>query len=264
MEYFLLENREVIAISGADRGKFLQGIISNDIGKINLDSYIYALMLTPQGKLLYDFFIIERDNSYLLDCPKPFVEEIVKKFNVYKLRSDINISRLIDHKIYASFSKLNNLFLPDPRNTELGFRAIINPSISFIGAPLDIRKYDLKRMELLIPDMVSDLESGTYFPLELHLDELNAIDYKKGCYVGQEVTARTHYRGVVRKNLYRIEVIEGEQLEPKINIYLGEKKVGQTLGFVGSQGLGLLRTEEIETAKDLLFTAHQSYIRVIF
>ncbi len=264
MEYFLLENREVIVISGKDRGKFLQGIITNDVGKINLDSYLYALMLSPQGKLLYDFFILERDDSYLLDCPKPYVEEIIKKFNIYKLRSDITISNQpTDYKVYASFSKINALFFPDPRDGNLGFRAIIDPTISLIGAPQDIEKYDIQRINLLIPDMVDDLESGAYFPLELHLDELNAIDYKKGCYVGQEVTARTHYRGVVRKKVYKIEIIEGEALNPRTDIFLGENKVGQTLGFIEDYGLALMRIEEVEARKNLLFRADGSYIRVV-
>lgn len=263
MEYFLLENRQVIVISGTDRGRFLQGIITNDVGKINLDSYIYALMLTPQGKLLYDFFIIERDNSYLLDCPLPYVGEIVKKFNIYKLRSDIQISGPTKHRVYASSSKFNDLFLPDPRNAALGYRAIIDPTITFIGTPQDINRYNMHRIDLLIPDMVDDLESGTYFPLELHLDNLNAIDYKKGCYVGQEVTARTHYRGVVRKKIYKAEVVKGGPIEAKTDIYADERKIGQTLSFIEKQGLCLCKIEEVEASKDLLLRANNTYLRIL-
>lgn len=249
MTYIPLTNRTLLAISGDDALPFLQGLISNDINKVNSTNAIYALMLTPQGKFLYDFFIYEYDGRILLDCNAAKIEEIKKKLTMYKLRSKVVIEDIsAEYNVVAliSPSAAEETIYPDPRSNAMPARAIIKKLETSKG---NLQDYELLRIKLCIP---SDIDMEDSFPLEYAMDTHNAIDYQKGCYVGQEVTARTHYRGVVRKKPYVV------MAEPDIDlskykgheITKGPHKVGIMRSSAGNIGIALLRTEDLEKAND--------------
>jgi folate-binding protein YgfZ len=233
----VLSNRGVIKIIGKDVEIFLQGLITNDIRKASKDSFLYSMMLNPQGRFLYDFFILKINDGFLLDCPQNYLQEIIKKFQMYKLRSEVDIFET-GYSVSASDVVLDGFFI-DPRNSNMGYRTIAE-----VFRDTDSREYEIKRIKNLVPDADKDFIYNKSFPLEYGANNLNAIDYKKGCYVGQEVTARTNYRGVVRKKLFSFEsdiVIDKES-----EIKVGDNKIGIVLGMFENLGLCLLNIEEYE------------------
>lgn len=233
---FLLENRIVLNISGEDRIAFLQGLLTTDVTKAKPDALLYGLMLNPQGRFLYDFFIQDGGDKLLLDIPKSEKDEVIKKFNMYKLRSKVEID-LSPLKVYASL-KPHQGFIPDPRKPNMGFRAMLG------NAPVTepFNTYEEHRIKNRVPDAEQDFFKDKSFPLEYGMETLNAIDFEKGCYVGQEVTARTHHRGVVRKGLYQYI---GSLFEKGAEVSANNNKIGIILG----RGLCLLSLEDLQTAQ---------------
>lgn len=236
-----LSNRSVIKVTGKDAEPFLQGLISNDINKCSNESLLYSMLLSPQGRFLYDFFILKIEGGFLLDCPKKYVLEIISKLSLYKLRQEIDIVNLSQtHKVFVSDKQLDG-FLIDPRCSEMGYRIISSKDFS---SETKVAEYEELRIKKLIPDADKDFVYNKSFPLEFGANELNAIDYKKGCYVGQEVTARTNYRGVVRKKLYRFEA--NTDVKSGSEIHASGEKIGVALGMEGNFGLCLLNIEDYE------------------
>lgn len=272
--YIPLEHRSIIRISGKDRVSFLQGLVSNDVSKVAENNSIYALMLTPQGKYLYDFFISERENSLWIDCSKFHKSSIIKKLSMYKLRSDVSIDdvssefevvALLGNKIFEFFDRNSAGFARqfckgvayiDPRSELLYARSFIereNNYQSFICHDLSLSEYDnyeILRINSGVPDGDNDMVSTESFPLDFAMDSFNAIDYKKGCYVGQEVTARVHYRGKVRKKPYSIELSE-EIIDGKGKVIIDQdnKKVGLLCGVVRNKAIALLSIESAAESK---------------
>ncbi len=247
--YNILNERAVISISGEDKQKFLQGLLTNDINKLNETNSIYACMLTPQGKYFADFFFkMEKDIIYA-DLPYLRKEEILKKLNIYKLRSAVTFTEHNDHKVVAFFKEEPNkgsMAFIDPRSEAMGLRAYIKDNeLPEITKDIEQNQnsYDLARIDNFITEGEKDLVAGQSFPLEYGLDELNAIDYKKGCYVGQELVARTHYRGVIRKQI--VQISSSSKL-PELGsiIYAGDQKIGIMCSSVDNIGLALIRTED--------------------
>ena len=271
------QNRAIIEVRGLDRKKFLQGLITNDVEKASASNLIYAAMLSPQGRFLYDFFIFEIGESLILDCFKPRRDEILQKLKFYKLRSKVEILKNDEllvaqilgvekksHEILR-YTQDNNLpsailsevkdlvnqnpYFPDPRNESLGYRVYFpchqreggDPESSKLtmdprlrgddnmrsgnddmrsgddNGVLEDKEYNFLRISHKIPESELDLTCDKSFILEFDFDNLNAIDYQKGCYVGQELTARTHYRGEIRKKLLHVtidnlrEIIKGQE-----------------------------------------------------
>lgn len=234
----LLDKRSVIAISGPDRKFFLQGLITNDINKINKDQAVYSLMLNPQGRFLYDFFIFEDNEYLLLDCSKDRQDEIINKLLFYKLRAKVRIEKKEDLLVFSSI--LNQsidtpfyLISSDPRSSKMGFRILKKKELVQDSIEKIIEKnfYDYNRISLKIPDD-SDLFYDKSLPVEYGFDNFNAIDYQKGCYIGQEVTARTHYKGMIRKKIFLVEAKICQQLEKGTEINDGNKNIGVILSSV--------------------------------
>lgn len=217
-KYVPLKNRAVIKITGSDREKFLQGIVSNDVRKINDYTAIYTLLLTPQGKFLYDFFISQREGAYFADVNLAKKDEIIKKLSMYKLRSDVQISdvsaefevvALLGDKVFAEITNpemgkarkfCKGLVYIDPRTEKLFARSFIereNKYQSFISHEF-VEGGEDEYNDLLkntgVPSGDNDLVSGQSFPHKFEMDKWNSISYTKGCYVGQEVTTRVHHR----------------------------------------------------------------------
>lgn len=234
---FIDISRGVIKVFGNDSSEFLQGIITNNIYNTSYDSFIYSLFLTPQGKIIADLFILKTEDGYFLDCPIDKIEIIIKKFSVYKLKSNVNFYYDESKKILISDSE----GFQDPRSKDLWKRSIVQKE--YEGSDFD--EYHLRRINLKIPDFHMDLSQGDFLPHDLGMNNLNAIDYKKGCYVGQEVTARVEYRGSVRKKLYAINVAN-----PKIGYAIitrsDSREVGKVLGSIGNIALSIIKDCDLD------------------
>jgi folate-binding protein YgfZ len=243
-----LSHRGVLQIEGEDKATFLQGLITNDITSVTPQNAIYSAFLNPQGRFLYDFFIAEKEGSYFLDCENERLDALLKKLTMYKLRSRVNLIPRLDLKVYAVWGpevstgiEKQGIYLSfmDPRLKELGARMMgdVESNESFDA-------YDLYRIQLGVPESSRDLIPEKSILLECGLDELNAVSWTKGCYVGQELTARTKHVGQVRKKLFPV-TIENGVLNPGSEIYKGDSAVGRMMSVNGSTGLALLRIEDL-------------------
>tara|TARA_B100000700_G_scaffold213115_1_gene234362 strand:- start:7317 stop:8180 length:864 start_codon:yes stop_codon:yes gene_type:complete len=268
-KYIVFEDRSFFEIKGEDKDTFLQGLITNDINKCTDKKSIYSAFLSPQGKFLADFFILKYENSYLFETPKLFLEELLKKLNNYKLRSKIDIvekQSLISLSILGSdeiFGKLDSLgstikiddgyaFI-DPRNKELGIKVIINKdTINFFAKKYDlieedINKYEEIRINNAIPDSIFDLKYNNSLILENNFDKINAISWDKGCYVGQEITARIKYRSLLKKNLLKVKILNGF-VNSGDDIYFEEKLIGTITSNNKNIALAMIRLSDFDNA----------------
>lgn len=199
--YVKLKNRGLIHLEGADRHEFLQGLTTNDIEKLKADKPLYACLLTPQGKFLHDFFVIEGKDFILLDCEGgERAQDLFKRLNLYRLRKNVQISVEENNDVYAVFGA--PIGMPDPRDPEMGNRTFDKPDLE--EKPFE--DWDYNRISLTIPDGSRDLIPEKSTMDEANMDQLNAIDYDKGCYIGQELTARMHYRGLGKKKLQTVSL----------------------------------------------------------
>ena len=250
---YILKDRGILFINGVDAKEFLQNLISNDINKVNEERSCFASLLTPQGKFLFAFIIIKHKSGYFIDCEKSQIEALFKQLTIYKIRSKVEIMNLSNEFVVAGFNKekfLNfegskdeaghtikyredSIFL-DPRNKDLGARLIINLEKLY----LSLKKLDLKDSPiheyyqlshgLGIPQKDMNMLQNKLFGIECNFEEMNGIDFKKGCYVGQENTARIKLKNKLLKRLLPIQLIEGE-LELDQPIYNGEFEIGKVL-----------------------------------
>jgi folate-binding protein YgfZ len=263
-----LEERGVLAVGGPQRLSFLQGLISNDVERVRPDQTIYAALLTPQGKFLFEFFIADRDGVLLLDTDRDRLPDLQKRLMMYKLRSDVTIAdRTGDFSVHALLGPVdglgdapgaalaldNGVAFTDPRSARLGARAILPRGtaqttfdrLGFTAGPFEA--YEARRVEVGAADSRRDLEVDKTLLLEANFETFNGISFSKGCYVGQELTARTKYRGNVRRRLYPV-VIEGVTA-PGTEVNLGDKLVGEVRSIAGNRGIALLRIEDVEQAR---------------
>jgi len=244
------KNRVLLEIKGEDSRDFLQSIVTNNIDLISNNRSIYSALLTPQGKYLYDFFLFQESkiNSIIMDCEKSLYEELIKKLTIYKLRSKVeiivkdkinvyaiygsNITELISNfkinNIEGSTKEVsNNLFFIDPRNRNLGLRVYSNNLLKdFNNLPKGVlSEWNYIRIKNKIPYPYIDLEKEKSFIIENNFEYINAIDFKKGCYIGQENTARQKYRGTAKRKLEVAKIIGKEILNGE-RIILDNKAVG--------------------------------------
>lgn len=219
----LLSDRSIIQISGQDRKSLIQGLITNDINQIN-NKLLYSAMLNNKGRFLYDFFIFENSDSIFLDCNVNEIDEITKKLSFYKLRSKVEITKNTKLKVFYSESKQNSSDFEfiDPRDQKLNYRLYQE----FKDQEDVTKKYHQLRINHKIPDGYHDLTKEKSLILEFNFDNLNAINYEKGCYIGQELTARTHHTGQIRKQLYVIKIAKNINLEKNSKIKSGDKDCG--------------------------------------
>lgn len=267
MQLIPLHSRSCFHVSGKDKASFLQGLITNDIYKVKPDHTIWAAFLTPQGKFLFEFFISSYKQGYLFECEKEYSKDLIRRLTLYKLRSDVVIKDLTNElsvfavlpksaktitsslKPGASCAFKSGLFYVDPRHEKIGGRVIlpIEEEVSKISDELE-DEYIKLRISLALPDGRNDLPSEKAILLENGFDELNGIDWEKGCFLGQELTARTKYRGLVRKRLVPF-AYEGSSLEKGLDVTLEDIKVGQTRSSMPHLGLGLIKIEAIKKSK---------------
>jgi folate-binding protein YgfZ len=262
--------RSVIAVGGDDRAEFLQGLISNDTKRIGPVQAIFAALLSPQGKFAYDLLLVEEGSRYLVDCESARRVDLLKRLKMFKLRSQVTLDDLdsdfvvvnlfggdtlarlgLAANVGAAKALGGGVVFTDPRLPDLGAHAFLPRAtyaatlseLGFAGAPLG--SFKDHRYALGVPEGSQDLLPDKAIPLECGFDELNGVDWQKGCYMGQELTARTKYRGLVRKRLLPIG-FEGTPLPVGTDLTLDGKDVGEIRAVDGHHGLALLRLEYLE------------------
>ncbi len=253
-----LKNRSFICVSGEDRYEFLQGLITNDIYKLKEQPLIYSWFLSPQGKYMHDFFIFEKDKQLFIDCQKSQQESLFKKLRLYKLRSKVTLS-FFDDVITVLSLETKEQFIDesyialDPRHVDMGWRLyIFGNEIQENFDKLEV-PYEAKRYHLGIAEGDNEIIMNKSTLLEYRMDVFNAVDFDKGCYIGQELTARIHYRGLLKKEIVPFSITAKAVFEGK-DIMLGDKNVGEVRGYDSSTGHGiaLMKKEYITEAGHML------------
>ena len=249
----ILEDRGILFVDGIDAKDFLQNIITNDIDKVSDNSSCFASLLTPQGKFLFDFIVVKHKKGYFIDCEKIQIEELFKQFSLYKLRSNVQILNLSNEFAVAalSYEKFKSIegskdelgftlkyredpILLDPRNKKLGARLVINLEKLY----LSLKKLNLKSVkqeeyynlsfDLGIPQQNTNKLKDKIFGIECNFEELNAIDFQKGCYVGQENTSRIKLKNKLTKRLLPVKIVEGKISEGD-SIFSEDSEIGKVL-----------------------------------
>jgi len=275
-ETTILDDRGFIKINGDEAKIFLQNIVTNDIEKITNSFTLFSSIFTPQGKYLYEFFILKFKDGYLLECEKDITSEIIKIFNFYKLRTKVNLidvstkyaPAVISLEKFKEISKIqtqkgstinyeNELIYVDPRNQDLGAKIVSkienleNIIKNFNLKKIDKQKYYLKSFNLGIPQINLSKLKDKIFGVENNLDELGGIDFKKGCYIGQENTSRIKLRNKLRKRILPIEKISGEIKENDIIKYknneIGKIMINKPYPFALIKIVDPILTEFINT-----------------
>ena len=261
--------RDILEISGGDQRSFLQGLISQDIGKVTPERSVYSTLLTPQGKYLHDFIILQKDDRLIFDCEKERSADLASRLSRFKLRADVTLAPRSDLQVFAvygdgasetlglapgegSTARTGALLLTvDPRQPALGCR-LVGPKAE-VQALLQAREiqpagfdaYEQLRISLGVPDGSKDLEIEKSILLESNIDDLHGIDWEKGCYMGQELTARTKYRGLVKRGLFAFETTESVA-KPGDPILSGAKVVGEVRSANGKLVLASVRIDALK------------------
>jgi tRNA-modifying protein YgfZ len=248
-QFAILETRGVLEIGGPDRADFLQGLISNDVTRLDQGHAIYAALLTAQGRYLHDFFLVAQGDSYLLDGEAARLPDLTRRLTMYRLRSKVTLTPRPDLAVCVAFSgetpSLPGVSFADPRNPALGFRAIAARETLAGLANADDAEYDRLRLSLGIPDGSRDLVPEKSLLMESGFDALNGIDWSKGCYIGQELTARMKYRALVKKQLMPVSV-EGPMPAPGTAILAGDDEVGEMRSGRDGKALAVLRLDALD------------------
>jgi folate-binding protein YgfZ len=282
-------SRAVIAVEGEDRQTFLQGLISNDTQRVSTGQALYSAFLTPQGKFLHEFALVDTaapdGPRILMDPETERRADLIKRLSMYRLRSKVKILDLAESWVVVAFwganalQKLglsaergtaralgNGVVFTDPRLPALGAVAFL-PRVELEAATEgfaagDIAAYERDRAEAGVPAGSRDLIPDKAILLENGFEELGAIDWNKGCYMGQELTARTRYRGLVRKRLLPVEIM-GTAPAPGTPLMLGEVEAGEFRSMApdGKVGLAMIRLEHLDRARAEGLTAGATKLR---
>ena len=283
---YILDDRAILYINGSDSKDFLQNLISNDINKITDSSSCVASLLTPQGKFLYEFMILKHKQGYFIDCEKSQAESLFKQLNSYKIRSKVEILNLSNEFVVASFSYEKFLSIEgskdllgytfkyredpiilDPRNKNLGARLIINLEKLYLSLKKlnlkndEIKNYHKKCHKLGVVPKNFNLLQNKIFGIECNYEELNAIDFKKGCYVGQENTARIKLKNKLSKRLLPIKLITGKIKEDE-KIYSNNVEIGKIL-IDGEYPFALIKYLDKSFSRDKIYQVNNSTFKII-
>ena len=261
MKAALLPDRGVVKVAGDDARRFLNGLISNDMGKVKPGRARFAALLTPQGKIIVDFIVAEAEpgdgGGFFLDCPRALAPAIAEKLNFYRLRAKVTVDNLSDALgVMAAWDGAGlsefGLSYTDPRLPALGTRTVLPPDLAAeaaadLGATLaDAEAYDSHRIALGVPRGGEDFIYGDTFPHEADMDQLAGVDFEKGCYVGQEVVSRVEHRGSARRRIVPVAY----ELAPATGqpVMAGEKDVGTLMSAAKGRGLAFVRLDRVADA----------------
>jgi hypothetical protein len=273
--FVVLDDRGVLRVDGEDRVSFLQGLVSNDVARVAADRAVYAALLTAQGRFLHDFFIVAGPAGFLLDCERERTRDLARRLGLYRLRSRVRLTEAGDDWTVAAvmgdgveglcgLPSLAGAAAPfaggiacvDPRAAAAGVRLVLPrptaaASLAALGlAAADRTRYEARRIALGLPDGSRDMEPEEALLLEFGLDACGAIDWDKGCWLGQEVTARMRYRGLVKKRLVPVAV-DGALPPPGSAVLQGDREVGEIRTGVPGLALALLRIEALNAGRPL-------------
>jgi len=251
----LLTSRGVLRIQGPNSRKFLQGLITNDIGKAQGTQAIHAGLLSPQGKILFDFIVVPAGDGFLLDVAQDKAAELLKRLGFYRLRAAVEMIEEPSLAVMAAWGGTprlpeSDIVFADPRLPELGFRLLVSKGTKAADAgcePALEMDYHAVRIKLGVPEGGRDYAFGETFLHEALFDQLNGVDFAKGCYVGQEVVSRMEHRGTARK---RIVPVEGEAPLPAsgTSVEVDGAAIGALGSVSGASGLALIRLDRAEEA----------------
>lgn len=245
----ILTGRAAFRIDGPDTRHFLHNILTADIEGLKPGKASYAALLSPQGKILFDMFVLDAGAAFLVDCSATQKADLMKRLGFYKLRAKANIADVTDYGIgVAPQLPPQELRYPDPRTPDMGWRFFV-PS----RTPARAADYDAVRISLGLADSDADIGSGELFPHEANLDQLGAISFDKGCYVGQEVVSRMEHRGMARSRILPVR-LGGAAPAKGSDIRAGGKAIGSLLSSSGSRALALLRLDRLAEATEPLLT----------
>ncbi len=283
---YILKDRAILYVNGQDARDFLQNLISNDINKVTDSSSCFASLFTPQGKFLYEFIVVKHKSGFFIDCEKAQSEEILKQLNLYKIRSKVEILNLSNEFVVASFSYEKYLTIEkskdilgftmkyredpiilDPRNKNLGARLIINLEKLY----LSLKKLELKDDNIedyhnqshklgIVPKNLNKLKNKL-FGIECNFEELNGIDFKKGCYVGQENTARIKLKNKLSKRLLPVKIIDGK-LDEDEKVYSNDIEIGKIL-INEEYPFALIKLSNENFNKDLILKCKNGSFKIL-
>ena len=248
--FYKNNNSRFLSLEGEDTSEFLQNLITNDVSKVYNDNIIYSCLLTPQGKFLCDFFIFKLGKKFILEVHSLFYDDFFKKLKMYKLRSKIQIYEISNYHSYSVFGKIekddNSIILTiDPRNKHIGYKLIqesSNPkSLKFFDV-IDEKKYHEILIKNTVPLSHYDLEVNKSLLLENNFENINSISWDKGCYVGQEITARMKYRALLKKKIYSLEIKDGSAIVGQL-IKVNESEFGKIISIKNNFVLAMLKIE---------------------
>lgn len=240
-----LSDRSIIAVGGPEARTFLQGLITNDITKLAPEAPLYAALLTPQGKVLFDFLLYEQDGAILLDCARATAEALAKRLSMYKLRAKVEIAGRGDLAVIASWNSDAGGGWRDPRLPELGFRSV---AVEYDDEAAR-EAYTAHRLELGVPEG-RDFGQDEMFALDADLEELHGVSFEKGCYVGQELTARMKHRGTARKKLLPVEATAGGLPSPGARVSASGSDLGAITSIYKNRGFALIRLDRLVDAQE--------------
>jgi folate-binding protein YgfZ len=278
--FSVLDSRGLLAVGGSERVSFLQGLVSNDMEQVAPDRAVYAALLSPQGKYQYDFFVVEMDGVLLIDCERDALEGLKKRLSLFKLRADVTLedrsgefcvagvfgdgalSALgLDETPGHAVTLGGGVVCTDPRMAAVGGRAYLplgkaETALNPAGLqPAPATDYDRLRLTLGLPDGSRDLIVDKSILLEAGFDELNGVDWNKGCFMGQELTARTKYRGLIKKRLMPV-AFDGTPPEAGTPVMASDREAGEVRSSLAAEnggiGLALMRLDYLEGAETLL------------
>lgn len=229
-----MSNRTILSLAGPDTKEFLQNLITNDIDKLD-QGLVYAALLTPQGKYLADFFLFQDESAICLDAPDTLGDSLLQRLSLYKLRADVSITKT-DLYLHQGTGETPPDGFDDPRHPAMGWRAYRPHPQS---DPVDLTP---QRIAHVIPEAGAELHKDTFI-LEAGFERLNGVDFRKGCYVGQEVTARMKHKTTLRKGLTRITL--SESVPPDTQITAGGKPIGIVHSVCGNDAIAYLRFDRI-------------------
>jgi tRNA-modifying protein YgfZ len=251
-----LEDRGVLSVSGAEATVFLQGLLTNDVERLEPGEARYGALLTPQGKILFDMIVVRTpdgdDPSYLIDCAAAQAADLARRLGFYRLRAKVAIADVSADRAVAAFwgdarPSIDGLLYADPRDPRLGWRAIVpRPAAAAVGLE-HLNEYEGLRIAVGAPKGGLDFAYADAFPHDANFDRLNGVDFDKGCYVGQEVVSRMKHRGAARKRVARVK-LAGPAPAPGTPVMDGELAVGALGSSSGREALAMLRIDRAEEA----------------